>query len=330
MKKQINMTDSDCDLGRFSSREELLALLDGFDGLELMCFGEDISEKIPAGRVIGVHTVSLPFWYDFWTGNTRRCLEELGDEETLKNYYGGSGQEVLLAHYRRDIRAAERLGAKYMVFHVSDCTAEETMSGKFAHTDEEVTDAFCDILNRLFPEDWAGPEILVENLWQPGFTFLDPAMTKRLMDGIRCRRKGIMLDTGHLMNTDTALRTPAEATAYIDRLLDKHGDLCRHIRGVHLNLSLSGEYAEYVKTHLPDLSGSYEERSRILFEYIFKKDQHRPYIGGGVETLIERIRPEYLTLEFITKDIEEHRAFIRKQKEALPGVFKETRRRILS
>lgn len=321
MKKQINMTDSFCDLDRFGSRTELLSLLEGFDGLELMCFAETVPEKIPADRVTGIHTVSFPFWYDFWTGDRERCREELGDDAAIAGYYGGSGPEAILEHYRRDIRSAGRYGVEYLVFHVSDSTVAEAMSRRYTHTDAEVTDAFCDIMNRLFPEDWDGPEVLVENLWQPGFTFLEPKLTERLMNGIKCRKKGIMLDTGHLMNTNTALRAPGEATAYINRLLDEHGELCRWIRGMHLSQSLSGEYVEYVKDHLPDLTGSFAERSGKLFEYIFKTDQHRPYIDSGVEALIGRIRPAYLTLEFITNGLAEHRSFLRQQKDVLPGLF---------
>lgn len=321
MKIQINMTDSFSDMDRFASGEELLELLEDFDGIELMAFEDKGCGKIPADRVTGIHTCSYPFWYDFWTGDRERCLAELGDEETVRAYYGGTSPDALLEHYRRDILSAGRYGAEYMVFHVSDCTILEAMTGRYHHSDAEVIDAFCGILNSLFPADWDGPEILLENLWEPGFTFLDPEMTERLLDGVNCRKKGIMLDTGHLMNTNTALRTPEEATEYVHRQLDRHGALCRWIRGVHLNQSLSGEYVEYVKQHLPELTGSYNERYGKMFEYVFRADQHRPYLCGGVEALVQRIAPEYLTFEFVTNDLEEHRTFLRQQKEALPGLF---------
>ena len=322
MKIQINMTDSFCDMERFSSAEDINELLEGFDGLELMAFEENGHQKIPDGRVTGLHTCSYPYWYDFWTGNMSRCVEEFGDEAAVAGYYGGLSPEFITEHYRRDIRAAERYGAEYMVFHVSDCTVREAMSGSYLHSDAEVIDAFCDILNSLFPEDWDGPEILLENLWEPGLTFLDPEMTRRLLDGVKCRKKGVMLDTGHLMNTNSALRTEEEALEYINRLLDKHGDLCGSIHGMHLNRSLSGEYTESVRRNLPDLSGSYPERWGKMFEYIFRADQHRPFLCRGVEQLVDRIAPEYLTLEFISNSLEEHRALLRQQMAALPGIFK--------
>ena len=58
-----------------------------------------------------------------------------------------------------------------------------------------------------------------------------------------------------------------------------------------------------------------------MFEYVFKADQHRPYLSGGVEALVERIAPEYLTFEFITNDLQEHRRFLKAQKAALAKLF---------
>lgn len=321
MKIQINMTDSFCDMDRFSSSGELAELLDGFDGFELMTFEENGNEKIPADRVTGIHARCRSYWYDFWTGNMERCLKELEDEAAAEAYYGGPTREAVLDSFRKDIRAAERYGAEYIVFHVSDCAAEEAMSGSYFHSDAEVIDAFCEMMNCLFPEDWDGPEILLENLWEPGFTFLDPEMTRRLIDGVKCRKKGVMLDTGHLMNTNTALRTPDEAVEYINRLLDGHGELCDSIHGVHLNQSLSGEFVEQVRKNLPDLTGDYTERSAKMFEYVFRADQHRPFLSDGVEALVERIDPQYLTFEFITGSLEEHRTFLRQQKTVLPSLF---------
>ena len=314
MKIQFNMTDSFCDMDRFASAAELEKLLQGFDGLELMAFENRVHEKIPAGRVVGIHTRSYPYWYDFWTGDMARCLEELGDMAMVEAYYGGTTQEAVIEHFREDIASAKHYGAEYMVFHVSDCNILEAMTGRYEHGDEEVIDAFAEILNRIFPEDWDGPEILLENLWEPGLTFLEPEMTLRLLDRVKCRKKGIMLDTGHLMNTNTALRTPEEAVDYINGLLDKHGDLCRWIHGVHLNQSLSGEFVEYTKTHLPELKGDFSERYGKMFEYVFQADQHRPFVCKGVRPLVERIGPKYLTFEFVTNDLEEHKMFLQQQK----------------
>ena len=88
-----------------------------------------------------------------------------------------------------------------------------------------------EVINLLLG-DRAWPfDFLVENQWWPGFTFTEPELTRRLLDGIRAERKGIMLDIGHLMNCDTSLRTLEEGADYVHRMLDRHGGLCRYIRG---------------------------------------------------------------------------------------------------
>jgi hypothetical protein len=53
-----------------------------------------------------------------------------------------------------------------------------------------------------------------------------------------------------------------------------------------------------------------------MFEHAFKVDLHQPFTCGGVKGLIERIDPEFLTFEFITENIEQHREYLREQKKA--------------
>ena len=69
MKTQLNMTDTRCDLDRFWCRQDFVDLIDGFDGVELMCIEGDTRGIIPKERVIGLHMNCLPYWVDFWNGN---------------------------------------------------------------------------------------------------------------------------------------------------------------------------------------------------------------------------------------------------------------------
>ena len=48
-------------------------------------------------------------------------------------------------------------------------------------------------------------------------------------------QKGLMLDTGHFMNSNYELETPADALAYLHQMLDEHEALLPMIRGIHLN-----------------------------------------------------------------------------------------------
>lgn len=303
MKTQFNLTTSACDLDRFADREALLKLMRGFDGVELMCFEEDTRGIVPKERVTGLHMKCLTYWLDFWEGNLDACVRELDSMENVRRMYGGDTREALLAHYRRDLESAKKYGAEYVVFHVTDANIPETMRCRFHRTDAEVIDAACELLNQLFDGVTDGPALLMENLWEPGLTMTDPEMTARLLDGVRYANKGIMLDTGHLMHTNTALKNQAQALSYIHEMLDRHGPLCKAIRGVHLQQSITGRYMRKVAKNPPELAADYEGRSYQLFEYVFKVDQHKPFTCAGVPELIERIAPQYLTFEFISNDL---------------------------
>ena len=83
------------------------------------------------------------------------------------------------------------------------------------------------MVNLILGEERWPFEFLVENQWWPGFTFTEPEETARLLEGIRFAGKGILLDTGHLMNACTELKTEAEGADYIRRMLNRHGSLAK-------------------------------------------------------------------------------------------------------
>lgn len=317
MKTLFNLTTSTEDMKRFSSREDLLSLMQGFDGVELMHFDEDDRSIIPQERVYGLHMGFFPYWLDLWHGDLNAVQSEFGDMETARQMYGGLDRSALLNHFRNDLSHAHAWGAEYVVFHISDASIEESFRLEYRHSDEEVIDASIELLNELFAEEDDSIALLVENLWQPGLTFTRPEMTRRLLDGIQYSNKGIMLDTGHLLHTDLDLQTQEEGLAYIHSLLDAHGDLCRHIRGMHLNQSLTGEYCKNTRDNPPDLSGSYTDRYGKMFWHAFSVDKHLPFTCKDVDKLVCRISPEYLTFEFITTDRIQHREYLDAQLQAL-------------
>lgn len=53
-----------------------------------------------------------------------------------------------------------------------------------------------------------------------------------------------MLDTGHYMNTTTQLKTPEDAVAYLNKMIDKYekAQMLHWFKGMHLQLSLGGDY----------------------------------------------------------------------------------------
>lgn len=314
MKTVFNMTTCEDDLQRFQDSADFRQMLDGFDGVELMYFGEDTRGIIPKDKIIGLHMHFFPFWLDFWNGNEKALLKEFDTKETWEQYYGGTTREAIVQRFQKDLEQAHRFGVEYVVFHVSDASIEESFTWKYHHTDEEVVDAAAELINEIFRKEDGNILLLLENLWQPGLKFTDPKITRRLLDQVNYPNKGIMLDTGHLLHTNTGLKTQEDGVAYINQMLDIHGDLCRFIKGVHLNQSLTGDYCEKTKKDLPVMENTYAGRHAQMFYHAFAVDKHEPFTCQGVRELIQRIAPEYVNFELITADKKQHQEYLQKQR----------------
>jgi sugar phosphate isomerase/epimerase len=318
MKYTFNLTTYSEDLDRYRDRADLLSALDGFDGIELMHCGEDDRGVIPPEKIVGVHLCFFPYWYDFYAGDLAACRQNLGSTEAVRAFYGGDMPEALVDAYRRDIQKARAEGAEYVVFHVADCSDEELFTLRYRHTSREVAAAAADLLNIIFPESDGELILLMENLWHPGLTLTEPHVTELLLDRVRYRNKGIMLDTGHLMHTDLSLRTQEEALRYLYQRLKEQGEEVRKaIRGVHLHQSLTGEYMARVAANPPILSAEPQKRMEQVYTHAFASDRHRPFTCPGVREFIDWIDPEYLTFEFISHSRAEHEAMLREQRAAL-------------
>ena len=63
--------------------------------------------------------------------------------------------------------------------------------------------------------------------------------TGTLLEQVKYPRKGIMLDIGHLLHTNTALRTEEDAVKYLREVLGRYEDLSI-ILGVHYHQTLEG------------------------------------------------------------------------------------------
>ena len=318
MKRTFNLTTYSDDLDRYRDRADLLRALDGFDGLELMHCGEDVRGVVPPEKIVGVHLIFFPYWYDFYTGDLDACCRQLGSLDAVRALYGGDTPKALVDAYRRDVEKAKAEGAQYVVFHVSDCADEELFTLRYRHTSQEVAAAAADLLNDLFPEPDGDLILLLENLWHPGLTLTEPAVTRQLLANVRYRNKGIMLDTGHLMHTDLSLRTQETALAYLRRRIEEQGEEVRKaIRGIHLNQSLTGDYMASVAALPPALSADPETRMAQVYTHAFASDRHQPFTCVGVREFIDWIDPEYRTFEFISSSRTEQETMLREQLAAL-------------
>ena len=283
MKHSMNFTNTSDDLDRFSGREDLKRFLEDLqlDGLELMpIMGYDLSYLTP----------------DLFSGIHLYCPTEWMDKD----------REEVLAHYRKDLDFAKNMGAPYVVFHVTEVSMEESVNYTFRYNDEEVIEAAIGLINQLLDGQEYDFYFLMENLWWPGLTFLDRGLTKKLLDGIHYEKKGFMLDTGHLMNTNQDLKTPQEALDFINSLLDKNEDMIPYIHGMHLCQSLSGEYVRDFKKRPPFPKDDPDAWSEHVYMHIFHVDQHQPFVAPGVDRLVARIAPDYVTYEYITGSRKEY------------------------
>lgn len=324
--RSMNFSVYDGMLKRYKDSEDIKNAYEkgGLNGLEVIRAGEPDDGKILPEMVNGVHLYFHIFWMDWWKGDYERLDREFDSRQQWIDYYGGTDREIYLNYLRDDLKYAEETGAKYVVFHVAEVTLRESYIYQYKYTDEEVIDASLEVINTLLDEREYHFDFLVENLWWSGFTLKNVNLTKRLVEGIHSDRKGIMLDTGHYMNTSCELKTPEDAVEYLHEMLDAHekSGLLSWIKGIHLQMSLSGEYVKKQRKEWEDNPMDFEEIPfyelfRLAYEHACFIDLHQPFIGKGVKELVERIAPDYVTLEFQQNSRQEYEDFVEAQSRLL-------------
>lgn len=299
----------------------------GLNGLEVIRAGEPDKGMILPDMVNGVHLYFHIFWMDWWKGDYERLDKEFDSREQWIEYFGGMDRDSYLNSLRDDLAYAERVGAKYVVFHVSEVTLRESYVYKYRYTDKEVIDASLEVINALLDEKEYPFDFLVENLWWSGLTMKNVALTRHLLEGIHTERKGIMLDTGHYMNTTTQLKTAEDAVAYLNKMLDKYekADMLHWFKGMHLQLSLGGEYVKKQRKEWREHSMDFDkipfyELFQLAYDHACHIDLHQPFIGRGVKEFVERVNPKYVTLEYQQNSREEYERFVDVQSKLLGWV----------
>ena len=297
MKLTMNFSISDDDTRRYTDSSDLRTFYQQFGlcGLEVMPLMPDEKHLLEPNMITGVHACCITDWMDL-------------------------DQEMLLEHYRKDLDYAKAVHAEYVVFHITQVSYAESLTYVMHHSNEEVVDAAAAFINRLLDGTDYDFYFLMENLWWPGLTFEDPVITRRLLDQVHYPKKGLMLDTGHFMSTNTDLQTPDDAVVYLNQMLDAHEDLIPMIKGIHLNQSLSGAYVNDYQKHMLTPAEDPNELATQAFLHIFHIDLHQPFVADGVHELVLWIDPLYVTLEYISRDREEHARLLRQGIDALKNI----------
>ena len=290
----------------------------GLDGIEAIADPVDLDSALPGNIVSGYHMTFYADWLDFWRQDKPKLLAKFGSLETAFSFYQGSTPDDLLRLFRDDLQFGLRLHPPYMVFHVSDVSLEECWTYRWLHTDREVLDGAIEFINLLLEGVDPTFDFLVENLWWPGFTFTEPEKTEYLLSRIRYPRVGIMLDTGHLMNTNTSIRNQTDGVRWVMQNLEKHGALSEHVLGLHFHQSVSGAYVRAHTGRLPDgFGGDYYRDFFECYRHTKRIDRHRPWTDPACARIVDAVQPRYLTHELSPQGRETRIGIIRRQMNTL-------------
>jgi hypothetical protein len=313
------MTATDIGSSRYESNDDLKEWYRklGLDGLEVMLSNLPLQHPsvIAPSDAIGVHLRYFHEWMSVWGGQEEAILEEYGDLESAQAILGGASRSEIVSSFQDNIARARALEPEYFVFHASNCSIRQVGGAPALYSDWQVVESAAELANEIFAQESPKEAVLFENLWWSGLTLLDPGVTYRLLDKAAMPNKGVMLDIGHLLHTNDSLENMRQAGEYILRVLDRYDSL-DFIKGMHLHASLTGPFK---RENQPKISytGNYLEDISNLYMYVYGIDTHRPFESGLAKEIVERVNPDYLNMEFVTNDRNEHERFIQRQKLSL-------------
>ena len=314
-----NLSNADCDVENLlqNSSDTLAEILHThmLDGIEFMfCAPWDRTMFSPT-YIKGVHLLFWPTWVDFWRGNRAALMEEFGSEEKIRDYYGSLHVSDWIAAWKENLRQAAECRPQYLVLHVAHNRTSEMYTRAFAATDEDVIRATIELVNEIACEIPEGCRLLFENLWWPGLTFCQPHLAAMLLEQVDYPDTGFMLDTGHLMNTNLALRSEADGAAYVMKIYRDLGAVGKYVYGLHLHQSLSGSY---VREMMRRNAGACDPLDwRTAMDYVMCVDRHEPFRTEAARRILDAVQPAYLVHEFLQRSRTDWERKIRTQQHAL-------------
>lgn len=289
------------------------------DGVELYLYGVEPFTDPCKQETIGVHLKYWPSWMDFWYGNDNRLEKFFPKAEDRKQYFlGATTKEQWLDVIRANIKAALYYEPEYLVWHVADCDYESIYTWDFAYVSEQVLQATVEVFKEIAAEIPKNVQVLFENLWWPGLKLTEPLLVGYFFEEIfkqGYENVGIMLDTGHLMNTNPALRTEAEGLEYIIEIGKRLGSLKNFVQGFHLSCSLSGIYQrKFIKETRDNKQWQYPKDAMSIMHHITALDQHKPFKERNVAPIVEFYNPRYINHELYYDNMEQLAKYIEIQR----------------
>ena len=172
------------------------------DGIENLIYGTEPALH-PTDRItLGCHLAYWPDWMDFYLGKKDFYEKDFPTKQSLMDTFGGTTVEAWERRIRNNIRAALVEKPAYLVWHVADCSVEEIWTRRFRYSSREVLKAAAEVYSAVADEVPQTVQVLFENIFWPGLYTLEPEDVDYFFSCLPGKNVGIMLDTGHLMNTN--------------------------------------------------------------------------------------------------------------------------------
>lgn len=267
------------------------------DGIENLVYGTEPAPHPAAGLTLGCHLAYWPDWMDFYLGKKDFYEKDFPTKQSLMDTFGGITVEDWIEKIRRNIRAALAEKPAYLVWHVADCSVEEIWTRRFRYSSREVLKAAAEVYSAVADEVPQTVQVLFENIFWPGLYTLEPEDVDYFFSCLPGKNVGIMLDTGHLMNTNWGIRTETDGADYVCSIVNRLGSMKDLIKGIHLSCSISGNYQ---RTHVGPPPA--EITPEIIGHHIISIDQHRPFTTDAAKRIVDTVEPEFLTHELFGPD----------------------------
>ena len=311
MYKLLNMAD-------FCSNEELEKDMQyfsekyGFDAFELIKFFDGDNSSLKK-YIKGYHMRFFPSWMELYLEDFNSLYDELKDEKYFKSLCGGHSKKELIEYYKRELKIAKELEVEYVVFHACNVKVTEAMTYDFKYSDKEILNAVISIINEIFEDGEYDFKLLFENLWWSGLRLTNKEEIEYLLNGVKYKNVGFILDTGHMINNNRDIKNSKEGIKYIKENIENIGEYKNLIYGMHLNYSLSGEYVNRAIKENKEKNLSIEEIMNNVYQHVGSIDYHDPFEDKEIIDVINSLPIKYLVFELIGDTREELENKIQRQ-----------------
>ncbi len=308
MEYLINMPLNCQSVDEFASEQALRDFYGQYrcQGIEGILVGADVSPKIKPDMVHGLHLSFYPTWMPLWENDRTALTTEFGSKAAWTQFYQAKDKEALIDIYGQQLKKAHELGVEYVVYHVGDTTLKDLYNFDPLKIDAakqlRLLDETVDFVNTLYERFGAfmDYDFLFENLTIGGMSLLDTDFPTALLDQVKIPNIGIVLDTGHLTNTNLKLKSQAEACNYILDVLDNNRAILPHIKGMHINCSVQTRrifFDEVNKNSPLNKDASYLDQFAQVYGLIGKVDMHLPFDDAAIQRVVDCIQPDFIVNE---------------------------------